>query len=83
MWIVRIPAFLVAVSPVVFGYFLSTVGILALMFIEHDLSGPPTEVERMRPCQESPWGAAFTASGYTMKLYRSWNGLPGAQGTLG
>jgi hypothetical protein len=75
----RIPAFILAAIPICIGYVLCTIGTLALVFIIGDYTSPPRHTEQIRPdliCRITGWGAAFTASGSTVHLYKSWAWLP-------
>jgi hypothetical protein len=76
---IRIPALLLAAIPICFGYVLCSIGSLGLMFIVGDYTNAPKRVEQLRPdltCRVTLWGASFTASGYTVHLYKSWAWLP-------
>jgi hypothetical protein len=84
--LLRIPAFIVAAIPVFAGYVLCTVGTLALIFIVGDYTSPPRHTEQIRPdliCRITGWGAAFTASGSTVHLYKSWPWLPFLERSVG
>ena len=79
MMIIRILALVVAAVPVCIGYFLATIGALGLVFIIGDYSRPPYHTEQMRAglvCHIRGWGAAFTASGHSVHLYKVWPELP-------
>src|SRR5580698_2772317 len=57
--LVRIPAFVVAIIPMGFGYLLSTIGLLGLAFIVGDYTRPPKRVEQMEDglaCRTTGWG---------------------------
>jgi hypothetical protein len=76
---IRIPALLLAAIPICFGYVLCSIGALGLMFIVGDYTSPPKHTEQMNrnlTCRVTLWGASFTASGYTVHLYKSWAWLP-------
>jgi hypothetical protein len=76
---IRIPALLLAAIPICFGYVLSSIGALGLMFIVGDYTSPPRLTEQIRPdliCRITGWGTAVTASGSTVHLYQSWPWLP-------
>ncbi|HWE76408.1 MAG TPA: hypothetical protein VG328_24815 [Stellaceae bacterium] len=65
--------------PICGGYLLGTVGVLGLEFIVLDVFRPPREVQKVGPnlvCDISAWGAAFTASGYSVDLYQLWPAAP-------
>jgi hypothetical protein len=75
----RIPALIVAAIPIAVGYVICTIGSFGLMFIVGDYTSPPKHIEQLGPdltCRTTLWGAAFTASGYTIHLYKSWAWLP-------
>jgi hypothetical protein len=79
----RIPAFILAAIPVAFGYMLCTIGVFGLMFMVGDYTNPPRRIEQLRPdltCRVTLWGASFTASGYTVHLYKSWAGFLSSRG---
>jgi hypothetical protein len=76
---VRILTFVIAIIPIGFGYILSTIGILGLMFIVGDYASPPNRVEQMAAgltCRVTGWGSAGSSSGYAVGLYQSWNRIP-------
>jgi len=77
--VVRILALVIAAIPIVFGYILSTVGVLGLMFIVADYTRPPDSVEQMAPgltCRVTGWGAVGASSGYAVNLYQTWSAVP-------
>jgi hypothetical protein len=77
--IIRFPIFVIAIVPIAFGYLLSTVGILGLMFIVGEYTNLPDRTEVMTAgltCRVTGWGMAAGASGYTIGLYQSWNAVP-------
>jgi len=75
----RIPALLGAAIPICAGYFMSTVGLLGLMFIVGDYTRAPESTEQIDmglECRVTGWGMVASASGYTVHLYKSWSWLP-------
>lgn len=77
--VVRVVALVIAVIPIAFGYLLSTVGSLALMFIVGDYTRPPEKVEQMATgliCRVMGWGAVGASSGYTVDLYQTSSLVP-------
>jgi hypothetical protein len=77
--VVRIIALVIAAIPVVFGYLLSTIGILALMFVVGDYTRPPDRVEQMAPgltCRVTGWGAVGASSGYAVNLFQTFSAIP-------
>jgi hypothetical protein len=68
-----------AAIPVCFGYVLSTIGVLGLMFIVGDYVRPPNQIEKMKPslvCETTLWGMAASDEGYIVHLYRFWPVVP-------
>ena len=78
---IRVLALAIAAIPVGVGYYActSTTGRLGLAFIVGDYTQPPRHLEQMRAdltCRVFLWGYAFSDTGYTVRLYKSWTWLP-------
>lgn len=48
-WIIRTLVTTITALPILFGYFLATIGFLALLFIFHDFTGGPRYSEQLAP----------------------------------
>jgi hypothetical protein len=69
----------VTAVPILVGYILATVGVLALMFIIGDETIPPSHHEVIPPnytCTIRRWGNATSDSGYRVTLFQHWALLP-------
>lgn len=78
----RYSALIVALLPIVIGYLLGSIGLLALLFVVGDYSDPPLRVEHPQQnltCRVTAWGMAASDSGHTVHLYRRWPLLPGLE----
>jgi hypothetical protein len=77
--VIRYLALTVAILPICFGYVLGTIGMLGLVWMVMDYTEPPQHAEQVGPhlkCEITGWGAAGTASGYTVHLYKTWPEVP-------
>ena len=79
---IRIPVGLAAYVPLLPGYVLGTIGIVALPFFLADYLSPALKTQEVRPgllCRTTGWGAAFSDEGYIVHLYRYLPVLPVAR----
>lgn len=71
----RITATALAALPIMYGYVLGTVGVLALFFITYDYTDAPLEQLSLAPgvvCTKTSWGA-LDEGGYNLRIYRQWS----------
>jgi hypothetical protein len=76
---IRILGFVIAAIPIGVGYVMCTIGLLEFVFILGDYTRPPRHIQKMRAdltCRVYSWGYAFSGSGHTVHLYKSWVWLP-------
>lgn len=71
----RITATGLAALPIMYGYVLGTVGVLALFFITYDYTEAPLERVSLAPgvvCTKTSWGA-LDVGGYNLRIHRQWS----------
>lgn len=77
--LLRVAAIIILHMPVILGYFMGTVGVLALLFLVGEKVEPPLKVERLSEslyCEITGWGMAASDSGYAVSLLKSWQSFP-------
>lgn len=78
VWL-RAVAIVITATPILLGYALGTIGIMAFFWIFGDALAPPSRtvvVSDGLVCKTDEWGSAVTDSGYTIRLYHIWPTVP-------
>ncbi|TPM92174.1 hypothetical protein [Mesorhizobium sp. B2-1-3A] len=72
----RIGGLFVTAMPILIGYFLGTVGRLALGWTVVQSSEPPRQMSAGVVCSITYWGSAASDSGYVVNLFKIWGWAP-------